>query len=113
MGLAGVSHCTGRLDESATLFRESLIVGKDVDDPKRVIITLIGLAGVEEARGDKKTAGIVLTQAWQVLETRFGVEGGPLTDDTRILLRYLLDAGAELGLFESEVVRARLAAALD
>jgi DNA-binding SARP family transcriptional activator len=113
MGLAGVSHCTGRLDEAVTLFRESLIVGKDVDDPQRVIITLIGLAGVEEARGDKKTAGIVLTQAWQILETRFGVEGGPLPDDTKILLRYLLDAGAELGLFESEVVRARLAAALD
>jgi len=113
MGLAGVSQCTGRLDEAVTLYRESLIVGKDVDDPKRVIITLIGLAGVEESRGDKKTAGIVLTQAWQILETRLGVEGGPLPDDTKILLRYLLDTGAELGLFESEVVRARLATALD
>jgi len=113
MGLAGVSQCTGRLDEAVTLYRESLIVGKDVDDPKRVVITLIGLAGVEESRGDKKTAGIVLTEAWQILETRLGVEGGPLPEDTKILLRYLLDTGAELGLFESEVVRARLAAALD
>jgi hypothetical protein len=40
------------------------------------------------------------------------VAGGPLPDDTKILLRYLLDTGAELGLFESEVVRARLSAAI-
>ncbi|WP_211770100.1 AfsR/SARP family transcriptional regulator [Kutzneria sp. CA-103260] len=113
MGLAGVSQCTGRFDEAVTLYRESLIVGKEVDDPKRVIITLIGLAGVEESRGDRKTAGIVLTEAWQILETRLGVEGGPLPDDTKILLRYLLDAGADLGLFEAEVVRARLASALE
>jgi hypothetical protein len=113
MGLAGVSQVTGRLDEAVTLYRESLIVGKDVDDPKRVIITLIGLAGVEEARGDKKTAGIVLTQAWQIVESRLGVEGRPLPEDTKMLLRYLLDTGDELGLLESEVVRAHLAAALD
>ena len=113
MGLAGVAQCTGRFDEAVTLYRESLIVGKEVDDPKRVIVTLIGLAGVEESRGDKKTAGIVLTEALQVLETRLGVAGGPLPDDTRALLRYLLDVGADLGLFEAEVVRARLSAALD
>ncbi|MFI9382368.1 BTAD domain-containing putative transcriptional regulator [Kutzneria sp. NPDC052558] len=113
MGLAGVSQVTGRLDEAVTLYRESLIVGKDVDDPKRVIITLIGLAGVEEARGDRKTAGIVLKQAWEIVESRLGVEGGPLPEDTKILLRYLLDTGDELGLFESEVVRAHLAAALN
>lgn len=112
MGLAGVSQCTGRLDEAVTLYRESLIVGKDVDDPRRVVITLIGLAGVEEARGDRKTAGIVIAEAMQVLEKRLGVGGGPISDDTRTLLRYLLTAGAELDLFEAEVVRARLAAVL-
>lgn len=113
MGLAGVAQCTGRSDEAVTLYRESLIVGKDVDDPKRVVITLIGLAGVEESRGDRKTAGIVLAEALRVMETRLGVAGGPLPDDTKILLRYLLDTGAELGLFESEVVRARLSAAIE
>lgn len=113
MGLAGVSQCTGRFDEAVTLYRESLIVGKDVDDPERVVITMIGLASVEEARGDRKTAGIVLADALRVMESRLGVAGRPLPDDTKILLRYLLDAGAQLGLFEAEVVRARLSAALD
>jgi hypothetical protein len=113
MGLAGVAQCTGRLDESVTLFRESLIVGKDVDDPRRVVITLIGLAGVEESRGDRKTAGVVIAEAMTIMETRLGVDGGPISQDTRTLLRYLLDAGAEIGLFENEVVRARLSAALD
>ena len=113
MGLAGVSQCTGRLDEAVTLYRESLIVGKDFDDPRRVVITLIGLAGVEEARGDRKTAGIVIAEAMQVMETRLGVVGGPISDDTRALLRYLLTAGADLELFEAEVVRARLAAVLE
>jgi hypothetical protein len=113
MGLAGVSQCTGRFDEAVTLYRESLIVGQEADDPKRVIITLIGLAAVEESRGDRKTAGIVLAEALQVLETRLGVAGGPLPDDTKMLLRYLLATGEELGLFEAEVVRARLSAALD
>ncbi|HEY0495145.1 MAG TPA: hypothetical protein VGD48_05330, partial [Kutzneria sp.] len=112
MGLAGVAQCTGRLDESVTLYRESLIVGKDVDDPRRVVITLIGLAGVEESRGDRRTAGLVVAEAMQVMEARLGV-GGPISEDTRTLLRYLLDAGAEIGLFENEVVRARLSAALD
>ncbi|HTI22480.1 MAG TPA: BTAD domain-containing putative transcriptional regulator [Kutzneria sp.] len=113
MGLAGVAQCTGRLDESVTLYRESLIVGKDVDDPRRVVITLIGLAGVEESRGDRKTAGVVIAEAMQVMESRLGVGGGPIGEDTRTLLRYLLDAGSEIGLFENEVVRARLSAALD
>jgi DNA-binding SARP family transcriptional activator len=113
MGLAGVAQCTGRFDEAVTLYRESLIVGKDVDDPRRVVITLIGLAGVEETRGDRKTAGIVLAEAWQVMETRLGVAGGPISADTRILLRYLLEAGEELGLLEAEVVRERLAMAAE
>ncbi|MEV6606491.1 BTAD domain-containing putative transcriptional regulator [Kutzneria sp. NPDC051319] len=113
MGLAGVAQCTGRFDEAVTLYRESLIVGKEVDDPRRVVITLIGLAGVEESRGDRKTAGIVIAEALQVMDTRLGVSGGPVSDDTKTLLRYLLNAGAELGLFENEVVRARLSAVLD